>query len=107
MVIDSTEYILTEAFSTEMPEESFGDGPKLQALPLLTKVQYNTLDSFFVARVGEGIVNNKDFEEMSVAGLNVAILITLSTQTTGANGFSKSMDLDLCYIKNSVGKVIG
>lgn len=41
---------------------------------------------------------------MSVAGLNVAILITLSTQTTCANGFSKSMDLDLFTLYKKLGR---
>ncbi|WP_460639868.1 TraB/GumN family protein [Larkinella harenae] len=104
-VIDSTEFILTEAFSTE-PPATLSTRPKnsLKALPLLTPKQYTTLDSFFVARVGEGINGNEDAQNMSVAEMEAAILMTLVAHTKGANGVTKSMDLDLVKFYQKLGR---
>jgi uncharacterized protein YbaP (TraB family) len=95
-VVDSTEYILNEAFSTElkMPMTTKRPGD-LTALSLLTPAQYQTVDSFFIARVGEGIRANPDAEEMSVAEMQSAILQTLVMDRPGANGITRFMDLDL------------
>lgn len=101
-VIDSTDCILTEAFTTHPPEvPAIPPEKQVKALPLLTEKQYNTLDSFFVARVGEGIRGNQEAHNMTVAQMSSAILMTLVAQTTGPNGVTKSMDLDLfnLYVK--------
>ncbi|RAJ92563.1 hypothetical protein LX87_04893 [Larkinella arboricola] len=104
-VIDSTEFILTEAFTTERTETPFAKtGSQLKALSLLTPEQYRTLDSFFVARVGEGIVGNPDAETMTVAEMRNAILTTLATQSKEANGITKFMDLDLFRLYEKLGR---
>jgi hypothetical protein len=50
---------------------------KIRAVDLLTREQYASVDSFFVARVGEGITNNQDALEMNVWELSSAISVTL------------------------------
>ncbi|CCH01768.1 hypothetical protein FAES_3761 [Fibrella aestuarina BUZ 2] len=95
-VIDNTETILTEAYTTDTTRLPSADvANPLKALPLLSRNQYQLVDSFFVARVGEGITGNAEAETMTVAQLGDAILLTLASQTTGTNGTTKTMDLDL------------
>lgn len=100
-VIDSTEYILTEVFTTEPVPKAPQKREVLKALPLLDKAQFEMLDSFFVARVGEGIRNNIDAELMTVAEMEGAILTTLISGRSNANGITKLMDKDLfdLYVK--------
>lgn len=76
-VIDSTEFILTEAFTSRSEGPQLSRQSILKALPLLSKQQYQILDSFFVARVGEGIIGNSEAENMTVAEMETAILTTL------------------------------
>lgn len=95
-VINNTEFILTEAFTTDpVPVLSIPLKKQLKALPLLTEKQFNTLDSFFVVRVGEGIRENQEAENMTVAEMRDAILSTLVSQIKGPNGITTFMDLDL------------
>lgn len=94
--IDSTTFILTEAFSSDsLSYQSIAYENQLKALPLLTDKQFHTLDSFFVARVGEGIKANAEAQNMTVPEMESAILTTLTGQSTAADGFTKLMDLDL------------
>ena len=99
-VIDSTEFILNEAYTSKPVSLAKKEKP-LKALPLLDKSQFNYLDSFFVARVGEGIRNNPDAEAMTIAEMNEAVVTTLISGSSGANGITKLMDKDLfdLYIK--------
>ena len=95
-VIDSTEFILTEAFSTDVKDvERQPAGKKLKAVDIMTSEQYKMVDSFFVARVSEGISDNPEAENMTVAEMRSAILSTLTMNIQGADGISKFMDLDL------------
>lgn len=73
----------------------------LKALPLLDKKQFETLDSFFTARVGEGIRDNPDAAAMTVAEMESAIMVTLVSGNNKANAFTKFMDKDLfeLYVK--------
>lgn len=103
-VIDSTEFILTEAFTTQPEVMQPKRKDILKAIPLLSVQQYQTLDSFFVARVGEGIVGNRDAENMTVAEMGSAILTTLVSETTGVNGLTKLMDLDLFHLYGKLGR---
>jgi uncharacterized protein YbaP (TraB family) len=103
-VIDSTIFILTEAFTTAPSEPLSINESRLKAIPLLTAEQYKTLDSFFVARIGEGITNNPEAENMTVAEMGGAILSTLLLQSKGANGVTKSMDLDLFTLYQRLGR---
>lgn len=104
-VVDSTEYILTEAFSTEVEPFSVNKRPgTLTALSVLTPKEYQTLDSFFVARVGEGVRANPDAEEMSVLEMESAILQTLVLDRPGGNGVTRYMDLDLFKLYKARGK---
>lgn len=93
-VIDSTEFILTEAYSSE-PIVTPVIKSKLKAIPLLTKEQYQTLDSFFVARVGEGIRNNAEAESMTVAEMQNAIVSTIYSDSKNIRDGRKLMDADL------------
>ncbi|SDE80462.1 hypothetical protein SAMN04487996_10741 [Dyadobacter soli] len=99
-VIDSTEYILNEAFSTQ-PAVAVKKKYVLKALPLLDPKQFQTLDSFFVARVGEGIRNNPDAEAMTVAEMGSIIMETLVSGSDKPNAITKFIDKDLfdLYIK--------
>ena len=101
--IDSTEYLLSEAFTTDKIEEKIPKGKRLRAISILTPEQYKTLDSFFVARVGDGIRNNPEAEEMTVAEMRGAILSTLVANKEGANGITEFMDLDIFkqFLKNN------
>lgn len=103
-VIDSTEFILTEAFTTEQAKAPSTTETGLKALPLLSKEQYQTLDSFFVARVGEGIAGNADAENMTVAEMGGAILMVLTSEIKGANGITKYIDLDLFTLYQKLGR---
>ncbi|MGX5853989.1 TraB/GumN family protein [Dyadobacter jiangsuensis] len=99
-VVDSTDYILSEQFTTRpLPGTSKKD--ILKALPLLDKKQFETLDSFFVARVGEGIRNNPDAAALTVAEMESAIMLTLVSGNEKANAVTKYMDKDLfeLYVK--------
>jgi len=102
-VIDSTRFILTEAFSTKPYSVFKLSGAKLKAIPLLTPQQFKTLDSFFVARVGEGIVNNTEAQEMSVSEMEGAILYTLVANSQSPDGITKLMDKDLFELYKSKG----
>jgi uncharacterized protein YbaP (TraB family) len=103
--VDSTEYILSEAFSTEVETFSVSKRPgQLTALSVLTPKEYQTLDSFFVARVGEGIRANPDAEEMGVLEMESAILQTLVLDRPGGNGVTRFMDLDLFKLYKASGK---
>jgi len=99
-VVDSTEYILNEQFTTR-PLPATSKKGILKALPLLDKKQFETLDSFFVARVGEGIRNNPDAAAMTVAEMESAIMVTLVSGNDKANAVTKFMDKDLfeLYVK--------
>lgn len=99
-VLDSTEFILNEAFSTKPTPVSQKRKP-LTALPLLEKSQFDLLDSFFIARVGAGLRNNTDAAEMTVAEMEEAIVTILISGNNNANGITKSMDKDLfdLYVK--------
>jgi uncharacterized protein YbaP (TraB family) len=103
--IDSTEYILTEAFSTEVTTVTVQKtASTLRAVSVLNAAEYKTLDSFFVARVGEGITNNPDAEEMNVFEMWAAIYETLVMDMKGPDGITKSMDLDLFNLYKSTGR---
>ncbi|WP_254412675.1 TraB/GumN family protein [Dyadobacter diqingensis] len=99
-VIDSTEFILNEAYTSKPASPAKKEKP-LKALPLLDKSQFNYLDSFFVARVGEGIRNNPEAEAMTIAEMEAAVVTTLISGSSGANGITRLMDKDLfdLYIK--------
>ncbi|HWV32264.1 MAG TPA: TraB/GumN family protein [Dyadobacter sp.] len=99
-VVDSTEYILNEQFTTQ-PLPATPKRNILKALPLLDRTQFETLDSFFIARVGEGIRNNPDAEAMTVAEMESAIMVTLVSGNDKANAVTKFMDKDLfeLYVK--------
>ena len=103
-VIDSTDYMLTEGFTTQISDTQSNGTTKLKALPLLTKEQYQTLDSFFVARVGEGIAGNDEAENMTVAEMGSAILFTIVSGRNGPNGVTKYMDLDLFTLYQKLGR---
>lgn len=99
-VVDSTEYILNEAFSTN-PLPLVAKRNVLKALPLFDPKQYQTVDSFFVARVGEGIRNNPDAAAMTIAEMEGAILGTLTFGKDKPDGLTKFIDKDLfdLYVK--------
>lgn len=99
-VVDSTEYILNEQFTTQ-PLPATPKRNILKALPLLDRTQFETLDSFFIARVGEGIRNNPDAEAMTVAEMESAIMGTLTFGNKKPDGLTKFMDKDLfdLYVK--------
>lgn len=101
-IIDSTEFILTEAFTTHQIVTTSPKGEVLKAIPMLDANQFHTLDSFFVARVGEGIKNNIEAESMTIAEMEGAILTTLTSKNQNPNGISKLMDKDLfdLYVKS-------
>lgn len=104
-VIDSTDFILTEAFSTDsVVTISTATKNEIKALPLLTSKQFNVLDSFFVARVGEGIKGNEDAANMTLAEMRSAIVTTLISQTKGPNGITSLMDLDLFNLYQKRGR---
>ena len=103
-VIASTEFILTEGFTTLNPDTASVKESKLKALPLLSNEQYKTLDSFFVARVGEGISNNKEAANMTVDEMGGAILFTLTYGQAGPNGVTKYMDRDLFTLYQKMGR---
>lgn len=94
--IDSSQYILNEAFSSDtamvqkVPVEK-----RVKALSILTLQQYATLDSFFVARVNEGIKSNVDAENMTVGEMASAIWITLVGGSKNVDGITQSMDQEL------------
>ncbi|MBB5283777.1 hypothetical protein HNQ92_001903 [Rhabdobacter roseus] len=102
-VLDRTEFMLSEGFSTSSAP-STPASPPLKALAILTPRQFSTIDSFFIAQVGEGIVNNPDAAAMTVGELNSAILFTAVQSTPGANGITKYMDLDLFTLFTATGK---
>lgn len=102
-VIDSTEFILNEAYTSKPVSLAKKEKP-LKALPLLDKSQFNYLDSFFVARVGEGIRNNPDAEAMTIAEMNEAVVTTLISGSSGANGITKLMDKDLFDLYMKLGR---
>ncbi|QRR03189.1 TraB/GumN family protein [Dyadobacter sandarakinus] len=103
--IDETEFILTEAFTTDStPAFSIPRKDQLKAIPLLDEEQYATLDSFFIARVGEGIKGNQDAENMTVAEMRGAIITTLISETKGPNGITNFMDLDLFKYYQKLGR---
>jgi hypothetical protein len=99
-VVDSTEYILSEQFTTQ-PSPATTKREILKALPLLDKKQFETLDSFFVARLGEGIRDNPDASAMTVAEMESAIVVTLVSGNDKANAITKYIDKDLfeLYVK--------
>jgi hypothetical protein len=103
-VIDSTTFILTEGFSTFISDSLSTHTSQLKAIPLLTNHQYQTLDSFFVARVGEGIKGNSEAENMTVAEMGSAILITLVADSKGANAVTKYMDFDIFTLYRKLGR---
>jgi len=100
--IDSTEFLLSEAFTTSPTVEKIPKNKRLRAISILTSEQYKTLDSFFVARVDDGIKNNPEAEEMTIAEMRSAILLTLVVNKSGANGITEFMDLDIfkLFLKN-------
>lgn len=102
-VIDSTEFILNEAYTSKPVSLAKKEKP-LKALPLLDKSQFNYLDSFFVARVGEGIRHNPDAEAMTIAEMNEAVVTTLISGSSGANGITKLMDKDLFDLYMKLGR---
>ncbi|MCF2446525.1 TraB/GumN family protein [Dyadobacter sp. CY345] len=103
-VIDSTNFILTEAFTTLTPNTQPNRETQLKALPLLNDAQFQVLDSFFVARVGEGIKDNIEAKNMTVAEMEAAILSTLTSGSQGPNGITKYMDLDLFKLYQKLGR---
>jgi uncharacterized protein YbaP (TraB family) len=102
-VVDSTEYILNEAFSTQ-PLPVTTKKNALKALSLLDIKQYETLDSFFVARVGEGIRNNPDAANMTVADMETAIFQTLMSGRKKADGITKPVDKELFELYVRLGR---
>lgn len=102
-VLDHTEYLLTEAFTTQSNQPSV-KASLLKALPLLTPSQYNTLDSFFVARIGEGIKHNPEAEAMTVTEMETAILTVLTASSSKPDGLTRFMDLDLFKRYESQGR---
>ncbi|GGB96925.1 TraB/GumN family protein [Dyadobacter sediminis] len=103
-VIDSADVLMTE-FYGDNDKAIFGNnkqadsvnraGVKIRAVDLLTARQYATLDSFFVARVGEGITNNQDALEMNVWELSSAILMTLLSDKSKQGVTLPCMDREL------------
>lgn len=102
-VLDHTEYLFTEAFTTQSNQTPV-QASSLKALPLLTSSQYNTLDSFFVARIGEGIKHNPEAEAMTVAEMETAMLTVLLASSSKPDGITRFMDLDLFKLYKSKGK---
>ncbi|MCE7039291.1 TraB/GumN family protein [Dyadobacter sp. CY312] len=103
-VIDSTEFILNEAFTTHQVPIKPHIREVLKALPLLDKHQFRTLDSFFVARVGEGIKNNIDAENLTIAEMEGAILTTLASNSENSTAVTKLMDKELFDIYVELGR---
>ncbi|WP_031530191.1 TraB/GumN family protein [Dyadobacter crusticola] len=101
--VDSTEFILTEVFSTSpavRPDKPAG--AVLKALGLLDETQFRTLDSFFVARVGQGIRDNPEAAKLTVGEMEGAMLITL---LAGDQFMTQPMmDLDLFNLYVSRGR---
>ena len=94
-VVEICDHLITESIG-EKPKERTKKPASvmLKAVDVMTPDQYKTLDSFFVARVGEGIKNNPDAEEMHVKEMTRAILQTLLVDNAG-QGISLIMDSDL------------
>ncbi|MEO6283191.1 MAG: TraB/GumN family protein [Dyadobacter sp.] len=93
-VIESSELLVTELFgdndraiigNTREMDIKNRSKVNLRAVDLLTPKQYATLDSFFIAKVGEGITNNQEALEMNVAEMSSAILMTLLTDKNNPN----------------------
>jgi uncharacterized protein len=85
-VINSSEILLTEMYgdndraifgNTQERDQQNRSSVNIKAVDLLTKEQYATLDSFFVAKVGEGITNNPEAQAMNVWELCSGIMTTL------------------------------
>ncbi|TLV02562.1 TraB/GumN family protein [Dyadobacter luticola] len=102
--VDSSEFLLTEVFSTDPINLPVKSARSLKAVSIITSEQYQTLDSFFVVRVGEGIKNNTDAAEMNVAEMWDVIMQTLVADRAGGNGVNRSMDQDLFNYFKSKGK---
>ncbi|UCS94263.1 TraB/GumN family protein [Echinicola marina] len=99
--IENSDYLLTELYgenidTTPLPENN------IKALDILTPEEFNILDSFFIARVGEGIVDNEVAEEMNVFDMCSGILSTLMTSTESKE--LPSMDRELFSIFQHQGK---
>jgi len=93
-VVENCDHLITESFDDSNNKIAKPEIGKLRAVDVMTPDQYKTLDSFFVARVGEGIKNNFDAEEMYVKAMTRAILQTLLVDNSG-EGISLIMDSDL------------
>jgi len=103
-VIDSTKFILSEAFTTKPAVQKVARRHLLKAVPLLDRNQFVMLDSFFVAKVGEGIRNNKDAEDMTVAEMKSIILTTLVADSTKPNGVTRFIDKQLFDLYVTLGR---
>ena len=93
--IEHSEYLMTESFGNNSAETISSEN-KLKAVDILTPEQFSTLDSFFVARIGEGIANNEVAEEMDVLDMCSSILMILLTPKE--NNSLPSMDIELFEI---------
>lgn len=91
-VVESSEYLLTELYGDNV-DEGLPPEDQLKALSLLTSQEFNTLDSFFLAEVDEGLTNNEVAEAMDVSDLGSAILITLLTpeESDGLAGMDQEL----------------
>ena len=94
-VVENCDHLITESLEEKHKEKiKKPDAVMLKAVDVMTPDQYKTLDSFFVARVGEGIKNNPEAEEMHVKAMTRAILQTLMVDDSG-QGIGLIMDSDL------------
>lgn len=94
--IDSTEFILSEAFTTDqIPASAIPKATRLNAMDIMTAEQYKYVDSFFVARVGEGITGNSDAIEMTVGEMANAIILTLQQGAPTGSTIMNGMDADI------------
>ena len=104
-VIENTEVILTESFNTT---QTYGSKEKGKIYPtaisLLSEGQFAYLDSFFVARVEDGIANNPDAEAMTVSEFIGAVYYVLTLNNSKADGVTKFMDLQLFEIYQKSGR---
>ncbi|WP_158547965.1 TraB/GumN family protein [Dyadobacter luteus] len=102
--IESSEILMTELFGDNQTavygnnsDKNIGPDSALKAVKLLTPEEHNTVDSFFVARVGEGITGNPDALEMNVWEFGSAVLTTLMSDKTRQGVTLPNMDRELYY----------
>ena len=94
--IDSTEFILSEAFTTDrIPDSAIPKSKRLRAMDIMSAEQYKFVDSFFVARVGEGITGNSDAIEMTVGEMAGAIISTLQQGAPTGSTIVNGMDTQI------------